>query len=63
MLCLPEDVESGLCECFARPREPRDVLGIPEIMTVMPGWAVIRKKVDNVESEFRDEEAMVHDWW
>lgn len=62
MLRLPEDVESRLCKCFTRLREPRDVLGIPEVMTVMPGRTVIRKKVDNVESEFGNEETRVHDW-
>lgn len=63
MLCLPEDVEGGLCECFARPCKLRDVPGIPEIMAVMAGWTVIRKKVDNMKREFRDEETMVHDCW
>lgn len=63
MLSHPEDVESRFCECFARPGEPRDVLGILQVTTVMPGGAVIREEVDNVDGKFRDEETVVHSGW
>lgn len=60
MLRLPEDVEGGFRECFARLSKSRDVPGIPEITTVMPGRSVVREEVDNVECELGDEETMVH---
>jgi hypothetical protein len=60
MLRLPEDVEGRFCECLARPGKPRDIPGIPQVTTVMPGRTVIRQEVDDVEGKFRDEETMVH---
>lgn len=60
MLCSPQDVQGRLCEHFARPRKSRDVPGILEITTVVPGRAVIRKEVDDIERELRDEETRVH---
>lgn len=60
MLRLPEDVKGRFRECLACPGKPRDVPGIPQVTTVVPGRTVFRQEVDNVEGEFRDEKTMVH---